>query len=41
MIADSVNHPAAFNYPASTIKAKWTQPVRVKWINERIGKSRS
>jgi spore coat protein A len=29
----SVNHPGTFNYPAFTIEARWTTPVRVKWIN--------
>jgi FtsP/CotA-like multicopper oxidase with cupredoxin domain len=29
----SVNHPGSFNYPAFTIEAKWTAPVRVQWIN--------
>ncbi len=29
----SVNHPGSFNYPAFTIEAKWSAPVRVKWIN--------
>jgi FtsP/CotA-like multicopper oxidase with cupredoxin domain len=29
----SVNHAGSFNYPAFTIEAKWTAPVRVQWIN--------
>jgi FtsP/CotA-like multicopper oxidase with cupredoxin domain len=29
----SVNHPGTFNYPAFTIEARSTVPVRVKWIN--------
>jgi bilirubin oxidase len=33
----SVNHPATFNYPSFTIEAKWTAPVRVKWINQLVG----
>jgi FtsP/CotA-like multicopper oxidase with cupredoxin domain len=32
----SVNHPGTFNYPAFTIEAKWTQPVRVKWMNQLV-----
>ena len=32
----SVNHPATFNYPSFTIEARWTTPVRVKWINELV-----
>ncbi len=32
----SVNHPGSFNYPAFTIEAKWTAPVRVKWMNQLI-----
>jgi FtsP/CotA-like multicopper oxidase with cupredoxin domain len=32
----SVNHPGTFNYPAFTIEAKWTAPVRVKWINQLV-----
>jgi spore coat protein A, manganese oxidase len=32
----SVTHPASFNYPAFTIEAKWTAPVRVKWINQLV-----
>lgn len=30
----SIHHPWTFNYPAFTIEAKWTKPVRVKWIND-------
>jgi FtsP/CotA-like multicopper oxidase with cupredoxin domain len=30
----SVQHPASFNYPAFTIEALWSRPVRVKWIND-------
>jgi len=30
----SVNHPGTFNYPSFTIEAKYTAPVRVKWINQ-------
>ena len=29
----SANHAGTFNYPAFTIEAKWSQPLRVKWIN--------
>jgi spore coat protein A len=32
----SVNHPDTFNYPAFTIEAKWTAPVRVKWMNQLV-----
>jgi FtsP/CotA-like multicopper oxidase with cupredoxin domain len=32
----SVNHPATFNYPAFTIEAEWTTPVRVNWINQLV-----
>jgi FtsP/CotA-like multicopper oxidase with cupredoxin domain len=32
----SVNHAGTFNYPAFTIEAKWTAPVRVKWINQLL-----
>jgi hypothetical protein len=32
----SVTSPASFNYPAFTIEAKWTAPVRVKWINQLV-----
>src|SRR5215207_2984729 len=32
----SVTSPATFNYPAFTIEAKWTAPVRVKWINQLV-----
>jgi hypothetical protein len=32
----SVTAPASFNYPAFTIEAKWTAPVRVKWINQLV-----
>jgi hypothetical protein len=35
----SVNHLASFNYPAFTIEAKWTAPVRVKWINQLVDAS--
>jgi spore coat protein A, manganese oxidase len=35
----SVNHPGTFNYPAFTIEAKWTAPVRVKWINQLVDAS--
>ena len=30
----SVNHPGTFNYPAFTIEADFSNPVRVKWIND-------
>jgi spore coat protein A len=30
----SVNHPGSFHYPAFTIEAKWTSPVRVNWMNQ-------
>src|SRR6185436_14094407 len=30
----SVNHSGTFNYPSFSIEAKYTAPVRVKWINE-------
>jgi spore coat protein A, manganese oxidase len=30
----SVNHPGSFNYPAFTIEAMYSKPVRVKWIND-------
>ena len=33
----SSSHPASFNYPAFTIEASWTTPVRVKWINQLVG----
>jgi spore coat protein A, manganese oxidase len=29
----SVHDPATFNYPAFTIEARYSKPVRVKWIN--------
>jgi spore coat protein A, manganese oxidase len=32
----SVTSPASFNYPAFTIEAKWTAPVRVKWMNQLV-----
>ncbi len=32
----SVTSPGSFNYPAFTIEAKWTAPVRVKWINQLV-----
>jgi spore coat protein A, manganese oxidase len=32
----SVNHPGTFNYPAFTIEAKYTRPVRVKWLNQLV-----
>ena len=32
----SVNHPGTFNYPAFTIEATFTRPVRVKWMNELV-----
>jgi FtsP/CotA-like multicopper oxidase with cupredoxin domain len=32
----SVNHPGTFNYPAFTIEAKWTAPVRVNWMNQLV-----
>src|SRR4029453_11732311 len=32
----SVTSPATFNYPAFTIEAKWTAPVRVKWIHQPL-----
>jgi FtsP/CotA-like multicopper oxidase with cupredoxin domain len=32
----SVTYPASFNYPAFTIEAKWTAPVRVKWMNQLV-----
>jgi spore coat protein A len=32
----SVTYPATFNYPAFTIEAKWTAPVRVKWMNQLV-----
>ncbi len=32
----SVTHPASFNYLAFTIEAKWTAPVRVKWMNQLV-----
>src|SRR4030095_5719766 len=35
----SVTSPATFNYPAFTIEAKWTAPVRVKWINQLVDAS--
>ncbi len=35
----SVNHPGTFNYPAFTIEAKWSAPVRVKWINQLVDAS--
>jgi spore coat protein A, manganese oxidase len=35
----SVNHPGTFNYPAFTIEAKWTAPLRVKWMNQLVDAS--
>src|SRR5215207_9296988 len=32
----SVTYPSTFNYPAFTIEAKWTAPVRVKWMNQLV-----
>jgi hypothetical protein len=32
----SVTSPATSNFPAFTIEAKWTAPVRVKWINQLV-----
>lgn len=32
----SVNHPETFNYPAFTIEAAFTRPIRVKWINDLV-----
>jgi FtsP/CotA-like multicopper oxidase with cupredoxin domain len=32
----SVSQPGTFNYPAFTIEAKWTAPVRVKWMNQLV-----
>ncbi|HEU5317906.1 MAG TPA: multicopper oxidase [Chloroflexota bacterium] len=32
----SVADPRSFNYPAFTIEAKWSSPVRVKWINQLV-----
>jgi spore coat protein A len=32
----SVTYPGTFNYPAFTIEAKWTAPVRVKWMNQLV-----
>ncbi|HSD22857.1 MAG TPA: multicopper oxidase [Solirubrobacterales bacterium] len=32
----SVTHPSTFNYPAFTIEASWTTPVRVNWINQLV-----
>jgi spore coat protein A len=32
----SVTAPGSFNYPAFTIEAKWTAPVRVKWMNQLV-----
>jgi bilirubin oxidase len=30
----SLSAPASFNYPAFTIEARYTAPVRVKWVND-------
>ena len=30
----SLTSTGSFNYPAFTIEAKWTAPVRVKWVND-------
>jgi spore coat protein A, manganese oxidase len=35
----SVTDPGTFNYPAFTIEAKWTAPVRVKWMNQLVDAS--
>jgi spore coat protein A, manganese oxidase len=35
----SVTYPGTFNYPAFTIEAKWTAPVRVKWLNQLVDAS--
>jgi spore coat protein A, manganese oxidase len=35
----SIDHPGTFNYPAFTIEAKWTAPVRVKWMNQLVDAS--
>jgi spore coat protein A, manganese oxidase len=35
----SVSFPGTFNYPAFTIEAKWTAPVRVKWMNQLVDAS--
>ena len=35
----SLNHTGTFNYPAFTIEANTTRPVRVKWINDLIDAS--
>jgi FtsP/CotA-like multicopper oxidase with cupredoxin domain len=32
----SVNHPGTFNYPAFTIEATYTAPVRVNWMNQLV-----
>jgi FtsP/CotA-like multicopper oxidase with cupredoxin domain len=32
----SVTFPGTFNYPAFTIEAEWTTPVRVNWINQLV-----
>ena len=32
----SVDHPETFNYPAFTIEANWSRPVRVEWINQLL-----
>jgi FtsP/CotA-like multicopper oxidase with cupredoxin domain len=32
----SGTYPGTFNYPAFTIEAKWTAPVRVKWMNQLV-----
>ncbi|UCF69162.1 MAG: hypothetical protein JSV80_07730, partial [Acidobacteriota bacterium] len=32
----TVAQGGTFNYPALTIEAKWTRPVRVKWVNDLV-----